>query len=266
MATKGKKINVYDTIVRNKDWKEFRKTATEEELTVLAIGSRYRMHGAQFFIKAAISVIGMIVSVVVGLFSFSAFGFFSVVILVGGYLFFNLLASKLIGYTDAYSSCCNKISKQSREHINELFHCGILQSFLRGLVVFFLGIVTIPYKAILMLIDAVIPAARDWTIAHGSIDGVVITMPEGYDIGNLKALGDYYASCSFFDAWQKQIEIDEKKKIEWFLEHAREYKYIDEFGSEKVAYSADGRTFYETKEGRYEIGTSNDGGKTIDFK
>lgn len=262
MANKRKKLNVHDTIVSNKDWKKFRKRASEEELTALAIGSRYRMEGAQFFIKAIISVIGMVASVVVGIFAFSYFGFFSVVILVGGYLFFNLLASKLIGYTNTYSSCYNKLSKQSRARVNGLFKCSVLQSILRGIVVYCLIIVTIPYKAILILIDAVIPAARDWTIAHGSANGSVITMPEGYDFGNLRALGDYYASRSFYAAWEEQLEINEKDKIARFSK----YEYTDEFGAKKVAYSDDGKHFYATNDGHYEIGTSEDGGKTINLK
>lgn len=256
------KLSFQDTIVSSSDWKAFRRGASDDELCALAIGSRYRMYGASFFVKAVVSVVGMILSVVIGASCVSSFGWFSIILLVGGYLFFNLLASKLTGYADTYSSCYRKLSENSRRLIKNLFPENAALTVLRTIVVMALNIVTIPYKFILLIIEVLIPPARNWCVAHGGNDGAVITIPNGYDIGNLGALGQYYASATFSHAWEEHLNNVEREKLAKFST----YEYTDKNGMRQVAYSDDGKTFYDSTNKLHEVGTSTDGGKTIDLK
>ncbi len=253
------RLDVYDTIVSNKDWKAFRKGASEEELATLAIGSRYRLESVSFYVKAVISVVGMIFSIAFGISCFSNFGIFAIFVLVGGYIFFNLLASKLIGYSNTYSSCYRKISKEKREFVDRLFKKNIWLNLIRSIVLLFLNIITIPYKFILMAIEILIPPAKNWAIAHGSDAGAVITMPKGYDIGCLGALGNYYASCTFGNAWEEHLDNQERERLSKY----KKYTYIDKYGVEQTAYSDDETHFYSSPNSRIEVGTSNDNGKTI---
>lgn len=258
-----KNIAVYDTIVHKADWKKFRKHATQEELTVLAIGSKLQLSGAKFYAKSIISVIGTILSIVLGVAMVSDFGVFAIIILVGGYLFFNLMASKLLGYSDTYNSCYRKLDQKNRQYIKSLFKESVVISILRTIVLACLSIFTIPYKFLLMIIETFVPAARNWTVAHGGEAGAVVTLPKGCDIGGLAAAGQYYASCSFGDAWNKQMEEYEAAQLAKYVE----YTYNDENGVTRTAYSNDGMHFYADKKYPFvEVGTSTDGGNTIELK
>lgn len=252
-------LDLYDTIVYKSEWKQFRKSATQEELAVIAIGSKYNLSGAKFFVKAGISVIGTILSIVLGIALFSQFGLFSLFILVGGYLVFNLMASKLVGYSDTYNSCYRKLSKDSRAFVNGLFRENIAATIFREIVLIALTVFTLPYKFILIIIETLIPSARNWTVAHGGEAGAVISLPKGFDVGGLGALGEYYASCSFGDALDQHIEECEKARLAKFSA----YEYVDSHGVTREAYSDDGKTFYSSSDKLTEVGKSDDGGKTI---
>lgn len=136
-------------------------------------------------------------------------------------------------------------------------------SILRMLVLWGLMLFTLPYKFLLMIIETLVPAARNWTIAHGGEAGAVITLPKGYDIGGLGALGQYYASFSFSDAWQQQMEEYEAARLAKYAE----YTYQDKNGVTRTAYSNDGMHFYADKKYAFvEVGTSTDGGRTMERK
>lgn len=256
-------VQVYDVIVHKADWKQFRKRATQDELMALAIGSKLNLSGAMVFIKAIISIVGTILSIVLGVTLVEDIGWFAIIILVGGYLFFNVMASKLLGYLDTYNSCFSKLNSQNRDYIESLFKEHIAVSILRMLVLWGLMFFTLPYKFILMIIETLIPAARNWTIAHGGEAGAVITLPKGYDIGGLGALGQYYASFKFSDAWQQQMEEYEAARLAKYAE----YTYQDKNGVTRTAYSNDGMHFYADKKYAFvEVGTSTDGGRTMELK
>ena len=256
-------IKLHDTVVHKKDWKQFRKHATQAELAVLAIGSRLRLTGPQFFIKSIVAVVGMILSIVLGLaYTLSEYAQFGIILLVGGYLFFNLLASKQIGYADTYSSCSWKLTGEYSKMIKEMFKENIALTILREILLICLRIITFPYQFILMVIETLIPPAANWTVAHGGSAGAVVTMPKGYNIGNLAALGEYYASCTFGSALEQHITDSEAARQAKFSQ----YDYIDQNGMRQVAYSDDGRTFYTSTDKLTQVGTSQDGGKTIDLK
>ncbi len=199
-----------DVIVTEKDWKRFRKTASREEKATIAFGAKCRMSGVSYFIKAIISVLGAVASLAIGfslLFGSLSSGFLGLFLIIGGYGFFSFLSSKLTGYQWTYFDCKYSLTKEEREYIkNVLSGQNFFVRLLRFLVAWALLIITLPYRLILTLIVLFIPPAKNWAIAHGGDGGVVVPIPKGYDIGNLAAMGEYYRSCTFGDAWDKQME------------------------------------------------------------
>ena len=136
------------------------------------------------------------------------------------------MASKLVGYSDTYNSCYRKLSKDSRDFVNGLFRENIAATIFREIVLVALTVFTLPYKFILIIIETLIPSARNWTVAHGGDAGAVISLPKGFDVGGLGALGEYYASCSFGDALAQHIEECEKSRLAKFAAS----EYVDSHG------------------------------------
>ncbi len=255
------KIEFEDTIIREKEWKAFRKGATQEELSVLAIGSKFMTNGKNFFIKALISVLGTILSIVIGLFGFKDEGMFGVVVIIGGYLFFNCMAVKLTSYTGTFQDCYKKLNQENKEYVDSFGKEKPVVAFFKGVVEVGLTFFTLPYRAILMVVETAVPSAADWCIAHGGLGGAVITLPKGYDIGGLREVGEYYKSCSFADAL---IESAEQGKAQRAA-NTTAYTYEDETGVTQTAYSDDGKNFYSSVDKTTKVGESANGGKSIDL-
>ena len=95
------KLDLYDTNVDEKTWKQFKKTATQDELTVIAIGAKYRI--AHSRIKNLIYALGIVLSIAL----FWPTGGWSLI----GYPVFAFLATKSIRYEDTYSQSYRKLGK-----------------------------------------------------------------------------------------------------------------------------------------------------------
>ncbi len=264
VGTEFSKIEFDDVIVGEKEWKEFRAQASQEELTALAIGAKFKTSGKSFFLRALLSVLGTIASVVIGLIGlFNDWGMFGVFVIIGGWLFFNLMAVKLTSYSDTFSDCYKRLSEENKKYVDGFVNEKGSIEILKLLVTVGLGLFTLPFKAILMLIGMVMPAAEDWCIAHGGIGGTVITLPKGYDIGGLRAVGEYYKACSFVDAMmQSAKESEEARKA-----RTKTYEYDDERGVTHKVYSEDDKNFYSSSDLQpyHKTGESDDGGNTIDL-
>ncbi len=255
-------IKFEDVIIGEKEWKTFKKTAEQEELVPLAIGAKLMTRGAKFFVKALISVLGTLLSIIVGISSLGGDnGVFGIAIIVGGYLFFNGLAVKLTSYTSTYKDCYKKLNKENKAYVADFAKENAAVAFFKSLVELFLTFFTLPYRAILMLIGTLIPSTEDWCIAHGGIGGTVVTLPEGYDIGGLREVGAYYKSRQFLDAF---MEDTRRKKAEK-RSKIKTYEYEDETGVMQKTYTTDDKKFYSSEEMYNKVGESNDGGETIDL-
>ena len=259
-ARKRLKLDIVDTIVHQADWKAFRKRASQDELFALAVGSRYQLDGAKLFVKTFLAVAGAILAIV-----FMVSMEFGQIGIIGGVAAFfacNFIACKQLGYYNMLNDCRWKLDSEHSQLLKDLFPENILVAILRWLFMILLMFITMPYQAILMLIEIVFPAARDWTVAHGGNAGAVISMPKGCDIGGLAAMGEYYASQKLGDAVEQSLEEREAARVGKY----QKYTYIDKYGVRQEAYSDDGRTFYSGTDRLKEVGTSEDGGKTIKLK
>lgn len=261
-ARKRLKLDIVDTIVHQADWKAFRKRASQDELFALAVGSRYQLDGAKFYIRSLLGAVGGVLSIVLAVVLAGDFGVFAIIGGVAGYLFFNLMACKQVGYADTLGDCRWKLDSEHAQLLKDLFSENIFISILRQIILIALRFVAFFYQGLLMFIGILIPAARDWTVAHGGAAGAVISMPKGCDIGGLAAMGEYYASQKFGDAWDQSLEEHEAARVAKY----QKYTYIDKYGVRQEAYSDDGRTFYSGTDRLKEVGTSEDGGKTIKLK
>ena len=255
-------LDIVDTIVHQADWKAFRKRASQDELFALAVGSRYQLDGAKFYIRSLLGAVGGVLSIVLAVVLAGDFGVFAIIGGVAGYLFFNLMACKQVGYADTLGDCRWKLDSEHAQLLKDLFSENIFISILRQIILIALRFVAFFYQGLLMFIGILIPAARDWTVAHGGAAGAVISMPKGCDIGGLAAMGEYYASQKFGDAWDQSLEEHEAARVAKY----QKYTYIDKYGVRQEAYSDDGRTFYSGTDRLKEVGTSEDGGKTIKLK
>lgn len=254
------KLDIVDTIVHQADWKAFRKRASQDELFALAVGSRYQLDGAKPFVKTFLAVAGAILAIV--LMVSMEFGQIGIIGGVAAFFACNLIACKQLGYYNTLNDCRWKLDSEHSQLLKDLFPENIFVAILRWLFMILLMIITMPYQAILMLIEILIPAARNWTLAHGGNAGAVISMPKGCDIGGLGAMGAYYASQKFGDVWDQHMQEVEAAKLAKF----KKYTYTDQYGMTQEAYSDDGKTFYEGTNKLKEVGTSKDGGKMIGWK
>lgn len=259
-ARKRLKLDIVDTIVHQADWKAFRKRASQDELFALAVGSRYQLDGAKPFVKTFLAVAGAILAIV--LMVSMEFGQIGIIGGVAAFFACNLIACKQLGYYNTLNDCRWKLDSEHSQLLKDLFPENIFVAILRWLFMILLMIITMPYQAILMLIEILIPAARNWTVAHGGNAGAVISMPKGCDIGGLGAMGAYYASQKFGDVWDQHMQEVEAAKLAKF----KKYTYTDKYGMTQEAYSDDGKTFYEGTNKLKEVGTSKDGGKMIGWK
>lgn len=254
------KLDIVDTIVHQADWKAFRKRASQDELFALAVGSRYQLDGAKPFVKTFLAVAGAILAIV--LMVSMEFGQIGIIGGVAAFFACNLIACKQLGYYNTLNDCRWKLDSEHSQLLKDLFPENIFVAILRWLFMILLMIITMPYQAILMLIEILIPAARNWTVAHGGNAGAVISMPKGCDIGGLAAMGEYYASQKLGDAVEQSLEEREAARVAKY----QKYTYTDKYGVRQEAYSDDGRAFYSGTDRLKEVGTSEDGGKTIKLK
>lgn len=243
------KLDLFDVSVHEKDWKQYRKSASQEELLILGIGVKYRLITKR--LVSYLSALGIMLSVIIGLVLISSMEDMSagLIVLVAGYAVFSFLATKFIRYNDSLSQINRRLDKENKAALKSVFNVSAAAGFFDGLVRALIMFITLPYQAVLMFIGMFAP---NFVIAK---NGVLIAIPKGYDIGNLASAGEYYASRSLLDDW-RQTSYNEN--------HRYKATFINDMGCEQTVYSADGKSFY-TDGGSY-VGQSDDNGKTIKTK
>ena len=159
----------------------------------MAIGSKYRL--AKGRIKTIIFALGIILSIIIGLATIGSD--VGIIILIGGYVLFSFLSTKSIRYQDTYEKCARKLNKEYKTKLKEFIPSSIVTSILDWFIQLVIVYITIPYQAILMLIGLFAP---NFVIAK---NGVLVSIPKGYDIGGLGAIGEYYQSFNVVDEYGK---------------------------------------------------------------
>lgn len=248
IALKDFSLDLVDYTVDEKTWKDFKKEATQEELTVIAIGAKYRVAHSRLI--NIISVIGIILSVAL----FWPTGGYSLI----GYPVFAFLATKIIRYQDTLIQARRKLSKENKNLVDSFFVSNTGLKILDVILQYAVVWLTLPYQAIMMIIGLVAP---NFVISK---NGILVSIPKGYDVGDLAVVSNYYSSFNFIDeslatmekndAERKKSEQSERENV---AQGPKEYTYTDENGHIQSVYSDDGDTFYNAG-GHYE-GAIGDG-------
>ncbi len=257
------KLNLKDIVISTKDWKNFKKYASQEDLLVIALGAKYQSSGSNTLIKGAVAILGCLgcIGALVACF-FGILPPLMIFIIVFAYIAVNVFATKVIKYNETYNQAYSKLNTKNKNYVDNFFDDSPMFRILAVLMRLLLAILTYPYQLILMVIRVFIPKLEAWTIAKGGMYSVVISLPKGYDIAELSAVSQYYESLSFLEGFNEQMDENEKARLAKYVK----YTYKDEYGRSKEAYSDDGVHFYSSPNSSYEIGTSDDKGKTINTK
>lgn len=230
------KLDLYDTNVDEQTWKEYKRSAPQEELCILAIGAKYRIVHNR--VQNLLFALGIILSIAL----FWPTGGWSLV----GYAVFSFLATKAIRYQDTYSQTYGKLNKEYKDFVDGFFVENVGLSVLDGFVMFATYIITIPYQAIMILIGTFAP---NFVIAK---NGILVSIPQGYDVGNLGAVGAYYASFNFIDeALSNMPEPSAPTEETPSTEEA--YTYEDSHGYSQTVYTHGGSDAYDA--GGHYVGT-----------
>lgn len=236
----------YDVSVSGKDWKQYRKSASEEDLFLLGIGSKFRMYSTVW--TSFIWMIGMIVSLIVGivLINSADTGDISdgIIVLCVGYVFFAFLCTKRIRYYDTLSSIEGALSKENRKVLDEILNRKFFIRFMSALCTLVIYILTIPYQFLMLAVGMIAPK---FVVSK---NGTLITIPKGCDVDDLAGVAAYYSSQSLFE------ELEQRS---YEKNHKYEGEFLDNYGNTISVHSADGITFYDNGGTRYR----KDGDKII---
>ena len=240
------KLNLVDVSIHERDWKQFRKTATQEELLILGLGVKYRIIKSRPV--AWISLLGIVLSVVIGLLLMMTMDDMSagLVVLVVGYVVFSFLATKIIRYSDSYGQIRRRLDKENKKLLKNAYNVSAAADFFDAFVQLPIMFTTIPYQALMMGIGMIAP---NFAVSK---NGVLVAIPKGYDIGNLQSMSAYYASYSL---------LEDMEKTSYENNHRYVVTFTNSMGCEETVCSPDGIKFYK-ENGEY-VGYSNDNGKTI---
>lgn len=241
------KLDLHDISIDEKTWKDYKKTASEEELAILAIGTKYRLSNLKRRILNAVSFIAMILC-----FALIPVTTFQSLI---AYPFIAFFATKTIRYTDTYNQTYSKISKENRYLVDDYFNENTLLNIFDLIIYLGMFFITLPYQALMIGIGMFAP---NFAISK---NGVLVSIPNGYDISDLEAVGEYYRSFNFAEEFTESItkynnSSSSSPSSDDTYYKQDEYTYTDSFGYEQTAYSQNGKDFYDDG-GKY-IGSDGD--------
>lgn len=244
-------VELVDISMHESDWKAFRKTASQDELLLMAIGSKYRV--GTYKKKAAIFALGLVASVGAGVgLIFGGMMDIGLIVLAVGYLLFSFLSSKYIRYQDTYSQLCRRLTGDYKVAIKQAMPQYKVGGFLSTLLNLVLIYITIPYQAIMMMLGMIAPnfvAAKN---------GILVSVPPGCGLDDILGIYGYFKSASFFDG--VDFLLNDVEQTSYEHNHKYEVDITNDAGCRVTLHSADNRTFYDDNNNAYE---SDDGGRTV---
>lgn len=226
-------LDLYDTSIDEKTWKKFRKTASQEDLSTIAIGAKYRMSGVSRIIIDSVCLVAMILAFAL----MFATNFISLI----AYPIAAFFATKSIRYFDTYSKSYKKLSKENKAFVDSYFNDSIAVTMTYYILNLILYFITFPYQMLMIGIGFFAP---NFVIAK---NGILVSIPKGYDVGNLGAIGEYYSSINLLE----DLEIQEESKKTY-------YSYTNEYGCEQTVFTKNGIDFF-SENGEYVGKKGNDG-------
>lgn len=242
MAKEKKALDLVDISVDEKDWRQIRKTASQEELMFMALGAKYRI--GTYSGKAFLYAIGLILSLGIGLPLFLFAGVDAgLVIAIVGYIAFAFLSTKYGRYSYTFDQVRKKLSKEYRRALDEEMKEYEPNFFLNFFLTLALLYLTLPFQAIMLMISMVAPKF------YAAKNGVLITVPRGCELDNIIASYGYYESENLLAAAEFLLKDCEETSYEKW--HKYEIEIKNEYGTKVKLHSADNITFYDDNNNSY---------------
>lgn len=239
--------------IPDKEWKEYRNQAPQDDLLVLGIGMKLWL--AKTRKSGLFFALGLLLSVIIGaLVAVFAHVIAGVVILALGYLIFCTLCMRRHFIKTSLNQTKSKLTPGNKKALDAQFKTSGGATFAEVIITIILFTLYEPYALAIALISAVIP----------SLLNTKLVIPEGFGFEALEEIKGYYAEKSFLsdvidmcvdynlnsgsgtgstviikDQFGYDVELEEQSYV---VGDRYEKVYKDKYGNEYI---------------------SNDGGKTV---
>lgn len=244
--------------IPDKEWKEYRNQAPQDELLVLGIGMKLWL--AKTRKSALVFTLCLLLSAIVGILV-AVFAHFiaGIVIIALGYLIFCTLCMRRHFIKTSLNQARSQLTKDNKKALDDEFKTSGGATVAEVFISIILCTLCEPYILALALISAVIP----------SVFNTKLVIPEGYGFEALEEIKGYYAEKSFLseviDMTGEETGIAAFKRgfngTSMSDDGYDEYTFTNDMGCSQTAYSKNGVDFYDAN-GAY-IGKSDDHGKHI---
>ena len=233
--------------IPDKEWKEYRNQAPQDQLLVLSLGMKLwlsRTRKSTLFFTLAL-LLSVAIGIVVTIFAQPIAG---VIILAAGYLIFCTLCLRRHFIGQSCDQAVRKLTAENKKMLNEQIKKPAAATFADVVMTLILCTVCQPYFLALAVLSAVIP----------SLLNTKLVIPEGYGFEQLEEIKSYYAEQSFFsEAVGMWVDYDKKYTRGTQQDNAddddarEEYSFTDQNGYTQTVYAdRNGKDAYDAG-GRY---------------
>ena len=236
----GEQNNVKDIPLKiisipDKEWKEYRNQAAQDELLVLGLGMKLWLAKTRkctlfFTLALLLSVAGGIVVTIL------TQGIVGVIILALGYLVFCTLCVRRHLIQQSFSQTKQKLTAENKKALDTGLKTSGGAKFADVVMTLILCTVCEPYFLVLAVLSAIIP----------SLLNTKLVIPEGYGFEQLEEVKGYYAEKSFLSdvvdicvdynkTAAKSTSTEPSPTDEYYRQD--EYTYTDEHGYTQTIYT-----------------------------
>lgn len=250
--------------IPDKEWKEYRNQAPQDELLVLGIGMKLWLEKTRK--SALFFMLGLLLSVIVGIIlAVFVNAVAGILILAAGYLVFCTLIMRRHFIKTSLNQAKSKLSAENKKALDAEFKTSGGATVAEVFITVMLCSVCQPYSMVLAVASAALP----------SLLNTKLVIPEGYGFEALEEVKSYYAEKSFLSEVIGDItdyNINDSRRTRLNEEAASspaddyykkdKYTYTDGNGYEQTVYSDNGKDFYD-EGGNYEFGGERQGDNIV---
>lgn len=229
--------------IPDKEWKEYRNQAPQDELLVLGIGMKLWLGKTRK--SALFFTLGLLLSIIIGaIVAIFVYDIAGIIIIGLGYLIFSTICMRRRLIKTSLSQTRSKLSVDNRKALDAEFKTSGGASVAEAFTTIVLLILCQPYVMALAVISAVIP----------SVLNTKLVIPEGFGFEALEEVKGYYAEKSFLseainicfdnnssntkstktfkDEYGNDVDVEEQTYV---INDRGEKVYKDKFGNEYVS-------------------------------
>lgn len=245
--------------IPDKEWKEYRNQASQDELLVLGLGMKLWL--AKTRKSTLFFTLALLVSVAVGIIiTILTQGYVGVIILALGYLIFCTLCVRRHDIQDSLDKTKRKLTAENKKALDAELKSSGGAKFADVFMSIILITVCEPYFLVLGVLSAIIP----------SLLNTKLVIPEGYGFEQLEEVKSYYAEKSFlsdvvdmcvdYDKTPEQSTAPESSPTDEYYRQD-EHTYTDEHGYTQTVYTDHGSKEARDVGGHYVGEVSDEAGE-----